>query len=182
MTMWKWLERFYEWVYGTTDILYIPTVGPQNATRAPLLPKPVSMPTNQEKLYIISKGNLGLHCTLNDAIPHEKGCAEALSYNLKQAGVLIPDGGIAGTASMLTFLKTSPQFQEVNVPQAGDIIMSATGTGNGTIEGHTGIVMNNGICSNDSASGLWLERWTLQRWQAYYQQAGGIPTRFFRYN
>lgn len=136
--------------------------------------------TPQERLYAVAKGNLGIHCTLNDAVASEVGCAEALSYNLKQAGFTVPSGGIAGTYDMLQFLKSNPQFQQVNVPQAGDIIMSATGTGNGSIEGHVGCIGNNGILSNDSATGLWLERWTLQRWQAYYAVAGGIPTYYFR--
>lgn len=131
-------------------------------------------------LYQIAKENLGRHLTLNEAVPDEVGCAEAISYCLEQLGMPLPSGGIAGTASLLTFLEQSGYFTEETSGEPGDIIISATGTGNGTIEGHVGDMGINGIMSNDSASGLFLERWTLPRWIAYYQVAGGIPTRYFR--
>lgn len=135
---------------------------------------------NQEKLYAVAKGNIGVHCTLNASVPAEVGCAEALSYNIRQAGLTVPSGGIAGTYNMLEFLKSDVQFQEVDSPEPGDIIIDATGTGNGSVEGHTGIVMQSGICSNDSATGLWLERWLLPNWLAYYTQTGGMKSYYFR--
>ena len=131
-------------------------------------------------LYDIAKNCLGTRQTLDTSISSEVGCAEAVSSILHQAGVQIPSGGIPGTASLMAWLKTNPHFQVVSQWQAGDIIISSTGSGNGKIPGHTGIMGNYGIMSNDSNTGLFLELWTLPKWQKYYQQYGGMPIDFFR--
>lgn len=140
-------------------------------------------------VYNWAKNSLGRHITLNDAIPHDVGCAEALSYVLRNAGLTgIPATGIPGTASLYQFLSTNPQFQRILAPEKGAIIISPTGAGNGTVEGHTGIlgglsVMywgDYGICSNNSDTGLFLELWNLKRWRQYYAAQGGLPVAFFR--
>lgn len=141
------------------------------------------------KVYNLAKNSLGKHITLNENIPHDVGCAEAISYILKNAGISgIPEAGIAGTATLYQFLSINPQFKRINAPEKGAIIISPTGSGNGTVTGHTGIlgglsVMywgDYGICSNNSDSGLFLELWTLKKWYANYGTMGALPVAFFR--
>lgn len=140
-------------------------------------------------VYNVAKNSLGRHITLNEAIPHDVGCAEAVSYVLRNAGLTgIPATGIPGTATLFQFLSTNPQFKRVYAPEKGAVIISPTGSGNGSVEGHTGIlgglsVMywgDYGICSNNSDTGLFLELWNLKRWKQYYGVQGGLPVAFFR--
>lgn len=133
-------------------------------------------------LYQIAKENLGTRQTLDANVPPEVGCAESVSSILKLAGVDISSTGIPGTASLFEWLKQNKNFVPIvgGPCAAGDIIISPTGMGNGKIPGHTGIMGNYGIMSNDSNTGLFLELWTLQKWQQYYQQYGGLPIYFFR--
>lgn len=140
-------------------------------------------------VYNVAKNSLGKHITLNENIPHDVGCAEAVSYVLKNAGITgIPSTGIAGTASLYEFLNTNKQFKRLLGPEKGAIIISPTGYGNNTVEGHVGVlgglsVMywgDYGICSNNSDTGLFLELWNLKRWRQYYGVQGGLPVAFFR--
>lgn len=142
----------------------------------------------EEKVYECAKNSLGKHMTLNNAVPAEKGCAEAVSAVLALAGIVDGAGGIAGTAPLYSWLLNSPLFEKVEAPEAGAVIISPTGYGNGQIEGHTGIFgqFNTqfpndwGIMSNDSASGKFLETWSFSRWNEYYGQAGELPVTIFR--
>ena len=132
---------------------------------------------------------LETHCTLNNAIPAEVGCAEAVSFILEKSGVAgLPVTGIPGTASLYQWLSQNPHFERVYAPEPGATIISPTSYGNGTISGHTGFVGkfgkmyhgDYGIVSNDSNTGLLLELWDLTRWEKYYGQQGGLPVAFFR--
>lgn len=149
---------------------------------------PHTMTATENEIYVKAKVSLNSHMTLNNAVPAEVGCAEAVSAVLSLAGVSVPAEGIAGTASLYEWLVTNPHFEKIDEFEQGAIIVSPTGFGNGTIEGHTGIVggfgvqfpNDWGICSNDSASGKFLETWSGQRWESYYQKAGGLPIYLFR--
>lgn len=149
---------------------------------------PHQMTTGESEIYKQAKLNLHVHLTLNEAVPHEVGCAEAVSKVLSLAGISVPPGGIAGTASLYEWLTANPHFQKIDHPEQGAVIVSPTGMGNGSIEGHTGIIggfglqfpIDWGICSNDSASGKFLETWSYERWLDYYQKTGGLPVYLFR--
>jgi hypothetical protein len=147
------------------------------------------MTPTAQKIYNLAKANLGCHITLDDTVPHDVGCAEAVSYILKKAGVQnIPILGIAGTATLFQFLSNDPQFKRIYAPEKGAIIISATGQGNGSVQGHTGILGglsvlywgDYGICLNNSDTGLFLELSSLRRWRQYYGGLGGLPVAFFR--
>lgn len=146
------------------------------------------MTATESKIYSQAKLHIGTHITLNNAVPAEVGCAEAVSYILRAAGLKVPNGGIAGTASLYEWLVANPAFEKVDDPEQGAVIISPTGTGNGSVEGHTGIVGSFGlqwpddwgIVSNDSASGYFLETWSYARWKAYYASVGNLPIYFFR--
>jgi hypothetical protein len=132
---------------------------------------------------------LETHCTLDNNIPAETGCAEAVSFILEKSGVGgLPLTGIPGTATLYEWLSSNPHFERVYAPEAGAVIISPTGYGNNTVSGHTGFLGkygklyggDYGIVSNDSNTGLLLELWDLTRWQKYYGQQGGLPVAFFR--
>lgn len=138
---------------------------------------------NETKLYTIAKNNLGKHITLDPNVPYDVGCAEAVSFNLKQLGVVgIPLSGFASTADLYTWMKSLPSlFDEIECPEAGAIIISPSGTSTQNApHGHVGICGNFGIMSNDSQSGLFLELWTVDKWNTYYGHALGFPVHFFR--
>lgn len=146
------------------------------------------MTSQTQKIYDVAKDSLETHCTLNNNIPAEVGCAEAVSFILKKAGVVgVPETGIPGTASLYEWLASNPSFMRIYAPLPGAIVVSATGTGNGTISGHTGVFGilgkmykdDYGIVSNDSNTGLLLELWNWKNWQKYYQQQGGLTTGIF---
>lgn len=148
--------------------------------------RPTSM--KEQLVYQKASASLGKHMTLNEAVPHEVGCAEAVSAVLALAGISTGSHGIAGTASLDAWLASNANFERIGMPEAGAIIVSATGTGNGSVEGHTGFfgLFNKqypgdwGVLSNDSATGLFMERWSWTRWQAYYKTVGGLNVHIYR--
>ena len=150
-----------------------------------VIPNVTTMPS---KIYTEAKSCLGTHQTLDSNVPIEVGCAEALSSVLKKAGVIgIPAEGFAGTAALYQWLSKNASFTPLTAPQAGAIIVSSTGTGNGTVRGHCGIFgtlgaqypNDWGIMSNDSQTGLFLELWRYTSWQQYYEDIGGLTTGIF---
>lgn len=137
--------------------------------------------SNSSIVYVRAKKLLGEHLTLNNEVPEDLGCAEAVSYILQNCGAKnFPILGFAGTADLLLWLQNSPQFVEIFIYEPGAIIISATGTGTGIIHGHCGVLGNNGAMSNNSANGLWQEKWTVEKWNAYFQDYGKMKTRIFR--
>lgn len=124
---------------------------------------------------------------LDPSVPNLYGCASSLSGVLKMAFVHgIPPTGIASTRSLCNWLLASiDQFEQVDVPQPGDIVMSASPTivEAGQLQhGHCGVMgaVDQGIMSNDSDTGKWMEKWNLPDWLAYYSANGGLSTRYFR--
>lgn len=149
---------------------------PQNASPSPAVAQPVM--TTQEKVYMAAKLCLGKHITLNDNVPHDVGCAEAVSYVLKAAGLPIPQGGFAGTYDLWQWLQGHATLS--NTPSAGCVIISPTGTSAiNSPHGHVGCLGNFGIMSNNSDSGLFTELWTLQKWFEYYRDTLKFPVYFF---
>lgn len=154
-----------------------------------VLVNPHTMTENENKIYTQAKLHLGQHLTLNEAVPIDVGCMECVSKILSLAGYILPSGGIAGTATGLAYFLAHPElFEEITELEQGAIVVFATGTGNGTIEGHIFIVaMFNlqfsedwGLMSNDSATGKLLETWSWERAKAFYQVLGGITPHIFR--
>jgi hypothetical protein len=147
------------------------------------------MTNTQDRIYSAAKDHLGKHITLNDNVPNEVGCAEAVSFVLKNAGITnIPVEGYAGTADLYRWLLASPQFKLIEQPEQGAIVVSPTGFGNGTVEGHTGILgafgvqfpNEYGILSNNSDDGLFEEKWSLLTWWENYGLKGHLPVALFR--
>lgn len=147
------------------------------------------MTPNETKVYNEAKACLGLHITLNNNVPADVGCAEAVSFVLTKAGITgIPAAGFAGTADLYRWLLSNPQFKIIEQPEQGAVIVSPTGFGNGTVEGHTGIIAafglqypnEFGILSNNSDNGLFQEKWNLLTWWENYGLKGHLPVAIFR--
>lgn len=175
---WSTIEEALQGDYvppQTPPLLPVPPVEP------PLPVNPTPMPqTKAELFYAAAKAEIGVHLSLDEAVPWGVGCAEAISWLLKHFGVLnLPAAGIAGTAALADFLANSAQFQEIYTYTPGAILVAATGTGNGLIRGHTGVCGFNSIMSNNSETGRWDTQWNQERWVAYYEGYGGFKTRYF---
>lgn len=139
--------------------------------------------TYLRKRLIIKKCNdyLGIDFTPLDIIPDEVGCAEAVTTILKECGTL--DQVIAGTWTLNDHLQKSKYWLPTPQPQAGDIIISPTGSvKNAPFRGHVGIVGNNGIVyANNSWTGKWSTNYTLDTWKEHYHKAGGYPVYYYTY-
>lgn len=154
------------------------------------LPMNQPMPPRQPitppwKLYAAAVACLKKHITLNPAVPPDLGCAEAVSYVLKSAGVDgVPINGFASTASLYTWLSNSSEFVAVALEDSspGDIIISPSGSpGVKFPHGHTGILARYGILSNNSYTGEFDESLKLASWQDFYVSRGGFPIYIFRW-
>jgi len=113
----------------------------------------------------------------------ELGCAFTVNFICKNALGYVAGGG-PSTSAMLTEIVSNQNFKEVtkNEARAGDIILSATGTGNGRIaHGHVGFLGENGIIySNNSAKDMLDDHLTASDWKNYFVLKGGFPVRYFR--
>ncbi len=128
-----------------------------------------------DDIYNAAKAGLGTHLTLDPTVPNEVGCAEAVSTILAKAGIQgIPQRGFAGTYDLWQWLKTNRQFTQTVNPEVGGVIISPTGTSTKGPEqhGHVGIILQHGIGSNDSTTGLFKENYTYAGWLSSFQNRG----------
>lgn len=136
----------------------------------------------------------GQDISLDQSIPNEVQCAEAVSFIMEKAGLDrpgamtdLPDKGIAGTWTLWQFLKNNPLFkqwtneEEVDGHPEGLIIISPAGTSSlGYPHGHVGITGKNGeIFSNDSNSGLFITNYDQYDWTNFFEKKRGLQTFFF---
>ena len=136
--------------------------------------------SNRGQLYLAAIAAIGRDASPNDVAPDELGCAETVNAIHENAfGYQI--GGDVSTYRMYRALKRHPRFYEVETPLPGDVIISPTGYGNGSMVGHVGIVgKDNIIMSNSSATGTWEENYTIDEWIERYKNQGGLPVKFYR--
>lgn len=180
--MFRWLEAlvlaFMARCYPAPPLQNTSTTtleSPLEASESPVEPSlpPPPTPTSRERLYTYAKSCIGKDMApLNDAL----GCAESLSHVLRGHGLNNPI--IAGTAQLDDWLRK--HCTTITEPLPGDIIMSPTGQGNGTVRGHCGIVGKTHIMSNNSLTYLWDAHWNLAHWRTHYGVKGGLPVRFYR--
>lgn len=134
--------------------------------------------TKSNVLYDIAYSLIGKHLTLDESVPKEFGCAQAMSYVLKQAGYNIPDKGISSTNELNKWL--AQNCTEVTEPQKGDIIISVSFTGLPNARGHVGIVGEKAIMSNASDTGEWQPWWSLKAWLDFYKVQKKLATKYYR--
>jgi hypothetical protein len=138
---------------------------------------------NRVKLYLSALQSLGVDASPLDEAPDEYGCADSVSQIITKTFPNAIKGSVS-TAELYKQLSTSKDFIKVSQFKFGDIIISPTGSAKslGAISvGHTGIVgEDNKIMSNSSATGTWLENYTIQSWVDRYRGLGNFPIYFFR--
>lgn len=138
---------------------------------------------NRVKLYYTALGFLGVDASPNDAAPDELGCADTVSSIILNAFGPIIKYSIS-TAELCNILNASPHFKKVSNFKFGDIIISPTAIGKqpGSLtNGHVGIVgEEEEVLSNDSATGMFKNNFTITSWVARYRTKGKYPIYFFR--
>lgn len=144
--------------------------------------EPVVVPKlPREHLYDVAYSFLDVDASPQDFANDEYGCAESVSCILRAAFPEDDQPIIVSTITMFKFLRNSLLYMPVDKPEYGDIIISVTGTGNGNLSnGHVGIVGKHRIMSNNSKTGTWDQYFTLDSWNRYYRDFGGMRSWFFR--
>jgi hypothetical protein len=139
--------------------------------------------TNQEKLYQTAKQSLGKRMIITPGVPNLLGCASSLSGVLKAAGYTkLPKAGIAGTSALDAFLREIPDFEKTTDYERGLVIMFASGQPGAVLEhGHVFVAGDHGLMSNDSDTGLWMEKWGLEEAQSYYHGYGKLAETRYRW-
>lgn len=135
------------------------------------------------KLYLESLRFIGQDASPFDEAPDEYGCADSLSKVINSAFPKCILGSVS-TAELYKQLLNSKSFVKTTELEAGDIIISPTGssTKNSDIKnGHCGIVgEDDEIMSNSSATGTWEQNYTVTTWTRRYRNQGGYPIYSFR--
>ena len=178
MTFWK---HFLE---ALKDLVYIFTHGKEEletsvpvVVRPPEPPEP-TQPTPSEKLLTLSEEYENTDPSPADKVDDVVACVDSLTNVIIRLYPNFPKSYY--TPILLADLKKSPFFKETSKAESGSVILNATGTGNGTLRGHCGVIGRNGrIRSNDSRTGLWTDYYTIETWQQRYRLTGGMPTHIF---
>lgn len=143
-------------------------------------------PVKPNILLDTAKKCLTQRITLDNSVPAELGCAEAVSVVLVRAGIGdIPKKGFAGTSGLNSWLKTSRLFVKIQSYELGAVIIAVTGecTYSGAVHGHVGICSdNNIILSNNSNTGLFDGHLTLDIFMKKYHDELKFPIHFYKYD
>lgn len=135
---------------------------------------------NKKTLLQVCKDTLGKDASPKDLAPDSLGCAESVTTILKQVYPSTPI--VTGTYSLWEYLKDSKNgWTEIKVPEPEAVIVSVSGTGNGTVRGHTGIFDEDlNIMSNDSKTGKWMVNYNLPAWINRYVTKGKLTTKIYK--
>lgn len=166
----NWLEKIWEAIKKILGIFES-----RSTTQTPVL-------SNREKLYETAKSLLSKEVSPNDVAPDELACVESLNEVYKKAfGTIIWTGtAYTSTSALFNLISTDSRFDRITAPLFGDIILTPTGTGNGTRRGHCGVVGKQWIMSNDSRTGTWEANYTIESWLKFFAVGGGMPVYYFR--
>jgi hypothetical protein len=148
----------------------------QKTTLAPVNlvePKPEVVKTSAQKIYEYSVAMLGKEMSPADLADDEVGCAESYCNAARAAYPDMPI--ILSTATLLSFLRKDKRFKQTLDLKPGNVLIAATGTGNGTMRGHVWVIgTDNKAMSNDSATGLWKENYTIDQIVTRWRKQGGM--------
>lgn len=161
---------------------------PQEPVEDPPLEEPEPPPMNEQtetgkQLYAKSKSFLGTEPTPKDEIPDVVACVSNLQVIFfKTTGRYIGQGAaLYSTKALKEWMLQDKNFTRVDDPLPGDILVYATGEGNGMVSnGHCFVVGNKDYMSNNSFTGLWSADYTRETAAAYYEKKGGFTPYFFR--
>ena len=139
---------------------------------------PIKQKTNSDKLCDIAYKWYGKDPTPKDEVSDEVSCVFSLTTILRE---IVPDFPILSyTPDLLKQMMLDTRFKVSKEFNEGNIVISVTNSGNGRIMGHTGIVGHNGkILSNNSETGLWLDKYDISMWIERYSRQGGLVLYIF---
>lgn len=135
----------------------------------PIVPKtPIG-----ETLALIAENFIGTDASPKDTADDELACVDSLTLIVKY---VFPDfRHILSTQGLKKELDDSHHFKPTLELKRGNIILSVTDTGNGTVRGHCGILRSpTRIMSNTSADGLWKDNYSLDAWIQRFRVKGGL--------
>ena len=148
---------------------------------------PSTPPTNTgaDKVYKTALAYLEKHLTLNDTVPEEVGCAEAVSFVLRAAGYEMPTLGIPSVNGLIDWM-TANSFEESKVYGTGYVITAHNPDRTKSDYAHIGICGERWIMSNTSynapaglVKGKWQANYSPAKWIAYFGSQGS-QTRYFK--
>lgn len=148
---------------------------PQN-----VVPSQEPVATNASRFVAAAKAALGLNLSEGTGVPYYVACA--ISVNKVHNNAFgFPIGGGASTQELYKALIKSPYFKEVTTASAGCVVISPTGYGQNPAypHGHVGIIGMFGICSNDSATGVFSENYTTESWTEQFSTIEDYPVYYF---
>lgn len=142
---------------------------------------PMNLPIKREHLYEVAKESIGQDISPRDIAPDNLACVESLCKIIQKACPELQFPTLLSTRSLFEYLERSVSFTPVESPLYGDIILSVTGSGNGTVaHGHCGIYGKKWIMSNDSRTGSWEANYLPESWERYFRGRGGMQTLYYR--
>lgn len=154
---------------------------PQPAPEPTPAPQPI---TAGRILHQAALSFVGKDASPKDQAPDELGCVDSIN-EVWRAAFGTPLSATLSTARLYAFLRADSRVSQVTLKdaQAGDIIICPTGLGSNPHmpHGHVGIVGEEGtVMSNDSATGKWMQNYTVLSWTKYFGVKGGYPIYCFR--
>lgn len=173
------IQRLLTFLKGHPNAKPTDILPPEEPPVAPAAPPEPPKPTMREIIHKEARRWLGKDASPTNQAPQELACVESVCYILRQAGVDVPL--LLSTIQLNRWLRESRAFVQTTDPKPGNIILSVTGSGNGTIPyGHTGIFGESGkIMSNDSNVGMWLENYSIDTWVKRWRDRGGMKIYYF---
>lgn len=168
-------HHILSWIWEVIEEIFMGEKLPMDEVKEDMgLPEVVNTgPTPQEKLLCYARQYNGVDASPQDDVDDSLGCAESVSNVIKR---LYPDFPIIyATWFLKDELDKDDRFEGTLELEPGAIIVSPTGTGNGSIRGHTGILgEDNVIYSNNSFTGIWEPNYTIDSWVTRYRTRGGL--------
>lgn len=147
------------------------------------IPEPVESMNNKfiriaDAITKLNDGK-GIDVTPEDKIPDEVACVESFCEVMSKV-CYFPR--LTYTPDLVRELKRDDRFEGTLDFNEATIIVSPTGTGNGTVVGHCGVIgTNNEIISNNSKTGKWEYNYNIDTWKARYKTKGGLQILLFRF-
>lgn len=134
---------------------------------------PLEIKTPRQQLLEVALAGRTFDVSPLDEAPDDVGCCDSVC---ELVGKVFSDfKKRLGTADLKHAFDLDKRFRQTDKLEAGNIIISCTGQGNGTIRGHVGILKDGEvIMSNNSRDGLWMENFTVASWVKRYRNMGGM--------
>lgn len=160
---------------------------PATPVVSPIIPvqveKSVEIPkeTESKSLLLYKKAIelCGKDITPKDIVPDEVACAESVCTVIRDS-IYRDFPMITSTTELHRFLKRDTRFKSTLDLKPGSIIISPTGSGNGSVRGHVGIIAeDNNIISNNSWTGMWEKNYTVESWVKRWRNVGKMPVLVF---